>query len=382
MNDKGFIIVFNKWYFMILGALALIFLLHVHFAEVNDDASAGAQDHGESNDSIKAIQGNPALAEAPSDASLKEKSKSDSYGDPRIDRTFKNFTHNVTKKYHYELNGELYDVTLNLSEEEFNYYRHYDRYLWEDTGYENHILHGDDDELINQILNKINDNPDVEDQSDLVRAAISFVQYLPYERNSAIGNQRETTYYPYETVYRQTGVCRDTTILLVKLLLALDYDTATFEYDIANHVAVGIKCGLEHGKYGTEYCFVETTSPTAINYIHDEYGIYDSVSLDENPDVVRYGGTKTYEGMEEDLRNDERSSRKYGEDYLRVNHTFKNYLRKMYALNEKADELYEQSERDYDEKSYEEYLRTFGEYEEAIGDYNDLVEKYNELMGF
>ena len=378
MNNKGFIIIFSKWYFIIIGALVLFFLLHNHFVDVNNDANTG--DYGQSNNTINVIHDNPTYAERFNNTSLKEEPEPYFYNDPRTDRMFKNFTYNISKTYYYELNDKLHDITLNLSREEFEYYQHYDRYLWEDTGYKNHISEGDDDKLINQILNKINNNPDVEDRNDLVRAVISFVQYLPYEYNSVIGNERETTYYPYETVFKQTGVCRDTTILLIKLLLALDYDMVTFEYETANHVAVGIKCGEEHGKYGTGYCFIETTSPTAINYIPDEYGIYDIVSLDKNPDIVKYGGTRTYDGIEEDDKNNEKLSKKFGEDYLQVNHTLKTILRKMYALDKKADELREQSETDYIYKSYEEYLKTFNEYEEAIDDYNDLVDKYNRLI--
>ncbi len=116
--------------------------------------------------------------------------------------------------------------------------------------------------LVIQIQN-ITDNKD-----DQARIAISIVQNIPFGSSNKttyfFGEEINHTRYPYEVLYDFQGVCGEKSDLLSFLLRELGYGVSFFYYPLENHEAIGIKCPIEESLMETEYCFVETTSPSLI----------------------------------------------------------------------------------------------------------------------
>lgn len=89
--------------------------------------------------------------------------------------------------------------------------------------------------------------------------ALALVQYIPYDE-SKVNQSPLVPNYPYETVYKNSGVCSDKTFLAVSLLRELGYGAAILDFPDQNHSAVGIACPLADSVAGSGYCFVETTN--------------------------------------------------------------------------------------------------------------------------
>ncbi len=100
------------------------------------------------------------------------------------------------------------------------------------------------------------------------RVAISLVQHIPYSWNRYSGANSDW-YYPYETLHNNQGVCSDKSLLLSYLLCQLGYDVVLFEF--SDHMAVGVKCNGQYDFQNSGYAFIETTQPTIITYIPEDY---------------------------------------------------------------------------------------------------------------
>src|SRR6185369_5459291 len=100
------------------------------------------------------------------------------------------------------------------------------------------------------------------DANQIVELVASFVQTIPYDYDEF--NNREVVVpkidYPYETLYKNTGICSDKSYLAYSLLRELGYGASFFEFPEDQHIAVGVECPLEYSNYGSGYCFLETTS--------------------------------------------------------------------------------------------------------------------------
>lgn len=116
--------------------------------------------------------------------------------------------------------------------------------------------------LIEQI-EKTSSSPDTQ-----ARVAISLVQHIPYSWNRYSGMDSDW-YYPYETLHNNQGVCSDKSLLLSYLLCQLGYDVVLFEF--SDHMAVGVKCNSQYDFQNSGYAFIETTRPTIITYVPEDY---------------------------------------------------------------------------------------------------------------
>jgi hypothetical protein len=103
--------------------------------------------------------------------------------------------------------------------------------------------------------NNLNDN-------QIVELVASFVQTIPYDYDEY--NNRASVVpkidYPYETLYKNKGICSDKSYLAYSLLRHLGYGVSFFQFPEDQHIAVGVECPLEYSNYGSGYCFLETTS--------------------------------------------------------------------------------------------------------------------------
>ena len=109
--------------------------------------------------------------------------------------------------------------------------------------------------------------PNKEDQA---RIAVSLVQHIPYDWAGYMIANLEGR-YPYEVIYDNKGVCGEKSQLLAFLLRELGFGVVLFNFEIENHIAVGIKCPTKYSYKNTGYCFIETTEPTIITDSQEEY---------------------------------------------------------------------------------------------------------------
>jgi len=88
---------------------------------------------------------------------------------------------------------------------------------------------------------------------------IALVQYIPYD-NAKLNQDPMQPNYPYETLYKNSGICSDKTFLTVAILRELGYGAAILDFPNLNHSAAGIACPISDSVNNSGYCYVETTN--------------------------------------------------------------------------------------------------------------------------
>ena len=298
------------------------------------------------------------------------------------------------KSFQYTYEDEIYNLELELSNNKYNSYLNYEREYsyygslpldWEHDYYKMFVNEGNDDELIKEVIKEIRNNPKIRNNGDELKAVINFVQNIPYDYDS-YNNPDDVINYPYETIFENKGVCSDVSILLIKLLLELDYETVGFIFENANHMAVGIKCPENQSNFNTNYCFIEATGVTEIGIVPENYGIYGNISLDKNPKIINFGGSKVYNEIIEDKEKQTKLIETYGTDYLLMNSEQKKLTEKMTLLELKIEDL----EKEYKDEDCEGtiYIDTpkekicdsiYSNINRYINNYNDFVKDFNSL---
>ena len=85
---------------------------------------------------------------------------------------------------------------------------------------------------------------------------LAFVQYIPYDYSKSENSPQN---FPYETLYKNSGICSDKTLLATLMLRKLGYGSAIFDYPDRKHSVVAVSC-TDQSSYNSGYCFVETTN--------------------------------------------------------------------------------------------------------------------------
>lgn len=96
-------------------------------------------------------------------------------------------------------------------------------------------------------------------QDQTAEFLIALVQYIPYD-NAKLNQDPMQPNYPYETLYRYSGICSDKTFLTIAILRELGYGAAILDFPDLNHSAAGISCPLADSVNNSGYCYVETTN--------------------------------------------------------------------------------------------------------------------------
>ncbi len=98
----------------------------------------------------------------------------------------------------------------------------------------------------------------------LVELMAAFVQNIPYDHAKSLaadaGDANVAQNYPYETLFKNSGVCSDKSFLLLLLVRKLGYGALIFDFPDKKHTAVGIQCSKEYSVYSSGYCYIETTN--------------------------------------------------------------------------------------------------------------------------
>lgn len=235
------------------------------------------------------------------------------------------------KSYPFEYSCTSYSISLPLYQSSYEYFLSKDKNFyyrgslpedWQEQFYLNFLAPTADLETINDLIDKVRA---VSGQfgDELVIALVSLVQNLPYDCDKLfsfdqLGGEGYQTNFPYETLYTQTGVCGDTSILLGKILQALGYGAAFLVYDDSNHMALGIECSLEVATYVQNqkgYCYIETTGPTRIGVKPTSLGGKD---FNEDPLIIPISEGESFTRMVTLAGEMEQEAAAYGDRILRL----------------------------------------------------------------
>ena len=114
------------------------------------------------------------------------------------------------------------------------------------------------DTAISDLINSLKKIAQTEGFSDdeFLEFTMALVQYIPYDFSK---NENSPQNFPYETLYKNLGICSDKSFLALSILRYLGYGGAIFDYPDIKHSAVAVACSGE-SSYNSGYCFIETTN--------------------------------------------------------------------------------------------------------------------------
>lgn len=166
----------------------------------------------------------------------------------------------IRKDYAWSYDGDVWTLSLYISEQLYYYYSNRTRAPSED--YSVYVTHPQDDEYLSSIVENFREIATQKDYDEIntVNLVIAFVQSLPYTHDEVSTSFDEYPRYPLETLVDGEGDCEDTSILACALLDTMDYDVVLL--DLPEHVAVGVNVET-YGTYweyeGKSYFYLETT---------------------------------------------------------------------------------------------------------------------------
>lgn len=298
------------------------------------------------------------------------------------------------QSFTYDVGTEQYSIEIPLSRYVLEEYGKLDRALsfrgpnvpksWE-SDYYNHFLSVDvGEELLSQVIFKIKEKNELS-EVELIEHLVGLVQSIPYDWE-AIHQHNDQVEFPYETLFAKKGTCSDKSLILAKLLALAGYDAALLAFPDANHIAVGLKVGKEHGNFGTAYVFIETTDYTSLGVIPQTY--LGSRQLDASPTIIPLyrNGTAIFEEMPTYQNELAAKVSKYGETYATANAKEKKMLQQMYQLNEEIETYkLKLAKLDCENIANHEILKSCQTYSNEIYErakkYNDLILLFNTLQG-
>lgn len=170
-------------------------------------------------------------------------------------------------QYFHEKEQEFRHANPYLGQPLVVYYQTFFGFYWKDP---NEI------ELLERVLRSLENLVHKSGGHYLVEEMlVAYIQGAIEYDYSKVGNKDGKTNHPYETICSAKGVCRDTAILMIKLLNLLGYDAVMIIFPGANHAGVGLRVPDGQGSYrdhrGVEYCYIETTGYWRIGDLPDEY---------------------------------------------------------------------------------------------------------------
>lgn len=141
---------------------------------------------------------------------------------------------------------------------------------WEAQFYSQFLALDSDTTAVSALLSAFRRMADTIPASTPLDHAVAFVQDAIAYTDTTAYSVQAGLHYPYETLLLGHGVCSDKSVLLAKLLIAMDYDVAFVVFPTINHMGLGIKVPAAFGDFGTTYAYIETTLLAPIGYIPDD----------------------------------------------------------------------------------------------------------------
>jgi TM2 domain-containing membrane protein YozV len=143
-------------------------------------------------------------------------------------------------------------------------------------------------------------------RDDQARIAISIAQQIYYDKNLDTRFKEYGYYYPYQTIFKDSGACADKSFLLAYILKELGYGVALLKFDLEKHVVVGIKAPAQYTYKNTGYAFVDPVCNCIIpTYDKQEYGEdpEDPMYLNSTPTVVIISDGVSFDSIGEEYQD-------------------------------------------------------------------------------
>jgi hypothetical protein len=176
-------------------------------------------------------------------------------------------TNSLTCKYA----GKDLSVTVPLYANINNYYRSNGKKqgLIEQGDFSKYVYHNPSDDTLHKLATDIQSVGAANNLNDdqILELTTCFIQNIPYDdaRGTQVlettGNISSQEQYPYETLYKNSGICTDKTYLGNALLGELGYGSAIFIFPDAEHVALGVSVPSGYTTFGSSYAIMELTTP-------------------------------------------------------------------------------------------------------------------------
>lgn len=171
-----------------------------------------------------------------------------------------------------DYNGKNISINVETHKNIYNYYLNLSsaKNGINDGDYKRLVYTNPADDTVTKLVDSISTTARAnglnEDQT--VELVTCFVQNIPYNEAKAekvLGNDEINNYElsqtPYETLFKNSGICTDKTYLANELLNRLGYSTAIMLFPDAEHMALGIQAPTGYGDFNTKYTYMEVTTP-------------------------------------------------------------------------------------------------------------------------
>jgi len=364
-------------------------------------------------------------------------------------RKFPQLAEPKTITFEWAYNGSNYTLTETLYGAVYNYYNsNPEKRCWyfapeEDTEncYREFLVEAKEDSSIREIALDIKELAQKRNlnNDELVELAVAFVQSIPYDDNKLeiikslpdeINEDNTSSFLgalpgqPYETLYKNSGVCSDKSFLATAILQELDYGTALFDYDGVGseigHMVPAIKCPEQYSSYNSGYCYIETTGvgykigeipqmdintgeieARTVRNLFNENNITGSIRSPLK-DVVIYkiNDGNSYQGIITTYQEIQKIENIENE-LIELNNVLVSLKNDLNALednvnyyDQQAESMYSRYEISGNNYLYDQYLSLFSQYQRAydtyeikrlqynreINKYNNLIEEYNILI--
>jgi len=143
-------------------------------------------------------------------------------------------------------------------------------------------------------------------RDDQARIAISIAQQIYYDTNLEARVEENGYYYPYQTIFKDSGACADKSFLLAYTLKELGYGVALMKFDPERHVVVGIKAPAQYTYKNTGYAFIDPVCGCMIpTYDKGEYGTdpENLKPLTSTPIVIKISDGVSFDSIGEEYQD-------------------------------------------------------------------------------
>jgi len=288
-------------------------------------------------------------------------------------------TDQIKMYYSYYSGGRKYSIDVYLQKSLYLYFQrseHDYTYFgdlpsdWESQYYQMFFKNNLDEDALDAIIDGVNEITE-NDEKKTVLNLIKLVQGIEYDHTREDSTTDIGAYYPYETIYLNKAVCIDKSILLIKLLDRLGYESVLLIFDKENHAAVGVVCPSKYANYMDKYCYVESTLNSDID---------STPFVDSYPVIVGVSNSKASKQIDVDttlLLSEEYRVRDYYQE-SNLKNSLDYYTTKLVEqeneLNRNSDCL-ETNQLEPDRQEYCSNLVT--EYDKTLEYYNRAKENYD-----
>lgn len=288
--------------------------------------------------------------------------------------------------FHYDLDTQRYALSLPLSSRiaasmtdlprSFTY-RNRLPDDWEAQFYSQFLELSQDEAAIDTLVAAFRRMADAPPTLTPLDHAVAFVQSGIAYTDTTAYNVQEGLQYPYETLLRGYGVCSDKSVLLAKILTAMDYEVAFFTFPTINHMGLGVKVPAAFGDFGTTYAYIETTLIAPIGYIPEDLRQKLGQSI---PHILqpRSTGKQSFAEMPAYQKELERLTMIYGAAYLTASAERRLLIREIEFLKFKVEQL----QRKIEQLDCEGLLQPdrYAQCNALIEEQRPIVKRYNHLV--